>query len=115
MEDMGENISVKNTNNQEKIYRIGDLVMDDKRHVVMVGNRDVKMTPIEYKILRLLIQEQGNVISVNEIYEKIWNMQAIDAENVIAVHIHHVREKIEYNPKKPKYITVVRGFGYKVG
>ena len=112
---MGENISVKNTNNQEKIYRIGDLVMDDKRHLVMVGNRDVKMTPIEYKILRLLIQEQGNVISVNEIYEKIWNMQAIDAENVIAVHIHHVREKIEHNPKKPRYITAVRGFGYKVG
>ena len=97
------------------IYRIDDLVLDDSRHIVTVRGEEVKVTPIEYKILRLLIQEQGKVFSINEIYEKIWKMQAVGAENIIAVHIHHVREKIENNPQKPKYITVVRGLGYKVG
>ena len=99
----------------ENIYRIGDLVLDDNLHIVKVRGEEVKVTPIEYKILRLLIQEQGKVLSINEIYERIWKMQAIGAENVIAVHIHHVREKIENNPQKPKYITAVRGLGYKVG
>ena len=97
------------------IYRIGDLELDDKSHTVIVSGKNVKMTPIEYKILRLLIQEQGKVLSINQIYERIWQMQAIDAENVIAVHIRHVREKIESNPKEPKYLKVVRGLGYKVG
>ena len=97
------------------IYRIGVLVLDDNIHAVMVGGKNVKMTPIEYKILRLLIQEQGKVLTINEIYERIWQMQALDAKNIIAVHIRHVREKIEKNPKEPKYITVVRGLGYKVG
>lgn len=101
--------------NLGNIYRIGDLVLDDKSHRVMVGGKDVRMTLIEYKILRLLMKEQGKVLSINEIYERIWQMQAIDAENVIAVHIRHVREKIENNPKEPKYITVVRGLGYKAG
>lgn len=96
-------------------YRSGDLVLDDKSYTVMVAGKNVKMTPIEFKILRLLIQEKGNVLSINEIYERIWQMPAFDAENVIAVHIRHVREKIEDNPKEPKYVTVVRGFGYKVG
>ena len=81
----------------------------------MVGGKNVKMTTIEYKILRLLIQEQGKVLTINEIYERIWQIQALDAKNIIAVHIRHVREKIEKNPKEPKYITVVRGLGYKVG
>ena len=101
--------------NLGNIYRIGDLVLDDKSHTVTVGGKDVRMTLIEYKILRLLMQEQGKVLSINQIYERIWQMQAIDAENVIAVHIRHVREKIENNPKEPKYITVVRGLGYKAG
>ena len=97
------------------IYSIGDLVLDDKNKTVMVDDKNVKLTPIEYKILRLLIQEQGKVLTINEIYERIWQMQALDAKNIIAVHIRHVREKIEKNPKEPKYITVVRGLGYKVG
>ena len=75
----------------------------------------MKMTPIEYKILRLLMQERGKVFSINQIYERIWQMQAIDAENVVAVHIRHVREKIERNPRDPQYLKVVRGLGYKVG
>ena len=97
------------------IYRIGELELDDKYHAVWVGGNNVKMTPIEYKILRLLMQERGKVFSINQIYERIWQMQAIDAENVVAVHIRHVREKIERNPRDPQYLKVVRGLGYKVG
>lgn len=100
---------------KEKIYRVGELEINDRNCTVMVEGKSVKMTPIEFKILRLLIQEQGKVLSINEIYESIWHMQAIGAENTIAVHIRHIREKIERSPKKPKYVKMVRGFGYKVG
>ena len=101
--------------NLGNVYRIGELELDDKHHAVFVGGNNVKMTPIEYKILRLLMQERGKVFSINQIYERIWQMQAIDAENVVAVHIRHVREKIERNPRDPQYLKVVRGLGYKVG
>ena len=97
------------------IYSIGDLVLDDKNKTVMVDNKNVKLTPIEYKILCLLIRDQGRVFSINQIYEEIWKMQPIDAENIIAVHIRHIREKIENNPREPKYVKVVRGLGYKAG
>ena len=73
------------------------------------------MTPNEYKILRLLVKEKGRVLSIDQIYEAIWNMQAIGADNTIAVHIRHIREKIESNPKEPHYLKVVWGTGYKVG
>lgn len=96
-------------------YRIGELVLNEKYHTVMIGDKNVKMTPIEYKILHLLISERGKVFSINQIYERIWQLQAVDAENVVAVHIHHVREKIESNPRNPQYLRVVRGLGYKVG
>ena len=97
------------------IYSIGDLVLDDKNKTVMVDDKNVKLTPIEYKILRLLIRDQGRVFSINQIYEEIWKMQPIDAENIIAVHIRHIREKIENDPREPKYVKVVRGLGYKAG
>lgn len=97
------------------IYSIGDLVLDDKNKTVMVDDKNVKLTPIEYKILRLLIRDQGRVFSINQIYEEIWKMQPIDAENIIAVHIRHIREKIENNPREPEYVKVVRGLGYKAG
>ena len=97
------------------IYSIGDLVLDDKNKTVMVDDKNVKLTPIEYKILRLLIRDQGRVFSINQIYEEIWKMQPIDAENIIAVHIRHIREKIENNLREPKYVKVVRGLGYKAG
>lgn len=97
------------------IHSIGDLVLDDKSKTVMVDDKNVKLTPIEYKILRLLIRDQGRVFSINQIYEEIWKMQPIDAENIIAVHICHIREKIENNPREPKYVKVVRGLGYKAG
>ena len=74
----------------------------------------VKLTPIEYRILLFLVQNQGRVFSINQIYENIWNEEAIAADNTVAVHIRHIREKIEINPKEPRYLKVVWGLGYKV-
>lgn len=101
--------------NIDRIYQVGELVVDDTRRKVAVDGREVKLTPIEYKILRLLVQERGKVLSITQIYESIWHMQAIGADNTIAVHIRHIREKIERNPKEPRYLKVVWGTGYKVG
>lgn len=101
--------------NIDRIYRVDELVIDDIMRKVTVGDREVSLTPIEYKILRLLVQEKGRVLSIGQIYESIWNMQAIGADNTIAVHIRHIREKIERNPKEPHYLKVVWGTGYKVG
>ena len=74
----------------------------------------LKLTPIEYNILLLLMKNQGKVFSISEIYQKIWNAEAIGADNTVAVHIRHIREKIEINPKEPRYIKVVWGVGYKI-
>ena len=74
----------------------------------------VRLTPIEYKILHLLMQNQGRVFSIDEIYEKVWNEPSFNAENTVAVHIRRIREKIEFDPKKPKYLKVVWGLGYKI-
>ena len=101
--------------NIDKIYRVDGLEINDRNRTVTVDGREVKMTPIEYKILRLLVQERGKVLSISQIYESIWHMQAIGADNTIAVHIRHIREKIESNPKEPRYLKVVWGTGYKVG
>lgn len=99
----------------DEIYQIGELVIDDRYKQVMVNGRNVSLTPIEYKILKLLAQEQGRVISISQIYEAIWHMKAVGVDNTIAVHICHIREKIESNPKNPQYLKVVWGAGYKVG
>lgn len=101
--------------NIEHIYRVNDLIIDDICRKVSVDGREVRLTPIEYKILKLLVQERGKVFSIDQIYESIWNMKAIGADNTIAVHIRHIREKIERNPKEPQYLKVVWGTGYKVG
>ncbi len=101
--------------NPDGIYRVDGLEVNDSCRRVTVDGREVKLTPIEYKILKLLVQEQGSVLSVERIYESIWKMQAIGADNTIAVHIRHIREKIENNPKDPRYLKVVWGNGYKVG
>lgn len=106
---------VKVQANVEGIYRVDGLVVNDMYRKVTVDGREVKLTPIEYKILKLLVQERGRVLSVDRIYESIWKMQAIGADNTIAVHIRHIREKIENNPKEPHYLKVVWGTGYKVG
>lgn len=101
--------------NINRIYKVDELVIDDVLRKITVSGREVKLTPIEYKILKLLVQERGKVLSIPEIYESIWNMRAIGADNTIAVHIRHIREKIESNPKDPHYLKVVWGTGYKVG
>ena len=104
------NLAVK-----DDFYRVKDLIVDDKYRKVSVDGKEVKLTPLEYKILRLLMQQSGKVLSIEQIYESIWNMKAMGADNTIAVHIRHIREKIERNPKDPQYIKVVWGLGYKVG
>lgn len=101
--------------NIDKIYQVDDLMIDDNTRQVFVDQKEVRLTPIEYKILKLLVQERGRVLSISQIYEAIWHMQAIGADNTIAVHIRHIREKIERNPKEPRYLKVVWGTGYKVG
>ncbi len=101
--------------NINRIYRVDELVIDDVLRKVTVEGKEVSLTPIEYKILRLLVKERGKVLSIGQIYESIWNMRAIGADNTIAVHIRHIREKIEQNPKEPHYLKVVWGTGYKVG
>lgn len=101
--------------NIDSIYRVDGLEINDIQRKVTVEGREVKLTPIEYKILRLLAKERGRVLSISQIYENIWHMQAIGADNTIAVHIRHIREKIESNPAEPRYLKVVWGTGYKVG
>lgn len=98
----------------QKIYQTGGLVMNDDLKEVTVDGEQVKLTPIEYNILLLLVKNQGKVFSINQIYESIWNEDAIGADNTVAVHIRHIREKIEINPKNPQYLKVVWGVGYKV-
>ncbi|MBQ9141932.1 MAG: response regulator transcription factor [Lachnospiraceae bacterium] len=106
---------VKMCDNIEHIYKVDELEIDDNTRKVTVGNREVRLTPIEYKILRLLVMEKGKVLSIEQIYRAIWEMQPVGADNTIAVHIRHIREKIEENPKEPRYLKVVWGTGYKVG
>lgn len=96
------------------VYTVGGLSIDDDLKEVTVDGDPVKLTPIEYNILLLLIKNQGKVFSIDQIYESIWNEDAIGADNTVAVHIRHIREKIEINPKEPRYLKVVWGVGYKI-
>ncbi len=98
-----------------RIYQVDGLVVDDIQRTVTVDGKNVRLTPIEYKILRFLVQQHGKVFSNSQIYESIWNMEAFGADNTIAVHVRHIREKIESNPRQPRYLKVVWGNGYKVG
>lgn len=98
----------------KSLYQTGGLVINDDTKEVSVDGEIVKMTPIEYNILLLLMKNQGRVFSINQIYESIWNEDAIGADNTVAVHIRHIREKIEINPKEPRYLKVVWGVGYKI-
>lgn len=97
-----------------QIYTCGDLIIDDEKKEVSLSGELIKMTPIEYNILLLLVKNPGKVFSIDEIYEKIWNEDAIGADNTVAVHIRHIREKIEINPREPRYLKVVWGVGYKI-
>lgn len=107
---LGGNAKVSN----EKIYETGGLSINDDRKEVTIDGEFVKLTPIEYNILLLLTKNQGKVFSIDQIYESIWNEDAIGADNTVAVHIRHIREKIEINPREPRYLKVVWGVGYKI-
>lgn len=105
--------STARSDNQSE-FRTGGLVIRDDLKEVTVDGEKVKLTPIEYNILLLLVKNQGKVFSINQIYENIWNEEAIGADNTVAVHIRHIREKIEINPKEPRYLKLVWGVEYKV-
>lgn len=96
----------------EKVYRIGGVELNEDTKEVLVDGEPVKMTPMEFKILALLMRSPGRVFSAEEIYERVWNERAINTDTVM-VHVRKIREKIEYNPKEPKYLKVVWGVGYK--
>ena len=105
------NLSIQS---EAMIYRSGDLEINDETKEVTILGEPIKLTPIEYNILLLLTKNAGKVFSIDEIYEKIWNEDAIGADNTVAVHIRHIREKIEINPKEPRYLKVLWGIGYKL-
>ncbi len=96
------------------IYKSGGLFIDDTEKTVSVDGEYVTVTPTEFGILKLLTQNAGKVFSIEQIYENVWNEPAYNPENTVAVHIRRIREKIEINPKNPKYLKVVWGIGYKV-
>lgn len=96
------------------VLQTGGLVLDDMKKTVTVDGEPVKLTPMEYKILRYLMQNMERVLSTTQIYESVWDEKAVGAENTIAVHVRRIREKIEINPKEPKYLKVVWGIGYKI-
>ena len=98
----------------EAVYTVGGLAINDDLKEVTVDGEPVKLTPIEYNILLLLVKHQGKVFSIDQIYENIWNENAVGVDNTVAVHIRHIREKIEINPKEPSYLKVVWGVGYKI-
>ena len=99
---------------QPKVYQVGGLIIEDELKRVTVDGEEVQLTPIEYNILLLLTKNKGKVFSIDQIYEQIWNEEAIGADSTVAVHIRHIREKIEINPREPRYIKVVWGLGYKM-
>lgn len=99
---------------KSQVYQTGGLVLDDESKTVTVDGDEVYLTPVQYKILKLLIANAGRVFTIDEIYEKVWNEPAFRPENTVAVHISKIREKIEINPREPKYLKVVWGVGYKL-
>lgn len=104
-------ISKKEDNN---IYQAGELIIDDTKKEVYVDGKNIKLTPTEYNILKFLTKNKGRVFSISQIYENVWEEESYGAENIIAVHIRHIREKIEINPREPKYLKVIWGIGYKI-
>lgn len=93
---------------------IGGIVLDDEAKTVTVDGDSVSLTPMEYNILSLLMQHPGRVYSSAQIYEQVWNESAMGSESAVAVHIRHLREKIEITPSEPRYLKVVWGLGYKI-
>ncbi len=108
-----EKLQEKEAQNSDMVYTIGGLEVNESTFEVRVDDTPVKMTPMEFKILLLLIKNPGRVFSADEIYERVWNERAVNTETVM-VHVRNIREKIEINPKYPKYLKVVWGVGYKI-
>lgn len=94
--------------------RTGDLVLNLDTKEASIGDEIIKLTPIEYGILEFLMRNQGKVFSIEQIYETVWNEPSYNSDNTVAVHIRRIREKIEINPKEPRYLKVVWGIGYKI-
>ena len=104
----------KSTENSDRIHVCGGFELNEDTVQVTVDGEPVKLTPIEFKILKLFLANKGRVFSIDEIYEKVWNEESFNVENTVAVHIRRIREKIEINPKEPRYLKVVWGVGYKI-
>ena len=102
-----------NVNDADNIFKVGGLELNTARKELKLDGEVVKITPLEYKILLLLMENKGRVFSIEEIYEKVWNEIAINADTV-TVHVRRIREKIEINPREPRYLKVVWGIGYKI-
>ena len=100
--------------NNKEVLSSGGLELNISTKEVKVDEQLVKVTPIEFKILNLLLANKGKVFSIDEIYEKVWKEESFNVENTVAVHIRRIREKIEINPKEPRYLKVVWGVGYKI-
>lgn len=100
-------------NVKQDTLRVGGIELDDKEKTVTLDGEAIALTPTEYDILKLLMQNPGQVFSPREIYQRIWNDLPYGSENTVAVHIRHLREKLEINPAEPRYIKVVWGQGYK--
>lgn len=103
-----------NNETREDVLRSGGLELNTSTKEVKVDGSQIKVTPIEYRILELLLRNKGRVFSIDEIYEKVWKEESFNVENTVAVHIRRIREKIEINPKEPRYLKVVWGIGYKI-
>ena len=99
---------------ESEIYMVGGLTIDNNNKAVTVDGEEVRLTPLEYKIALLLIRSPGRVFSIDEIYERVWGEDAFAADNTVAVHIRRIREKIEIDPKNPRYLKVMWGVGYKI-
>ncbi|MDR0847056.1 MAG: response regulator transcription factor [Lactobacillales bacterium] len=98
----------------KNVYQTGDLVVDDNKKLVTLDGETVDLTALEYNILKLMASHLDSVFSSEHIYESVWEEPAFDTNKTVSVHIRHIREKIEANPKEPKYLKVVYGLGYKV-
>lgn len=106
--------SISKKEEDKNIYKSGELIIDDIKKEVSVDGKNIKLTPTEYNILKFLTKNKGRVFSISQIYENVWEEESYGAENIIAVHIRHIREKIEINPREPKYLKVIWGIGYKI-
>lgn len=107
-------INLGNYEQREEEINANGLILNTNTKMVTVDGEEIRLTPIEYKILRLLMENRGRVFSIEEIYEKVWKEPYFNSDNTVAVHIRRIREKIEINPGDPKYLKVVWGIGYKI-